>query len=226
MAEEDKKKILEQKLKKALEERKKLAGSRWIPKNEGEILMGRVLKRDIAKVYKHEIPVWVIETFNGERRQTPPHMVLVRQLEELGVSPGDYVIIQYEGRREGSTGKPVWIYSAECISAEEARQILGIGEPTTSESYTESTFDRETDTETTTATEDKVESGEDTEIDPDKLISLKRKTAQLIETLGKVSITYYDDYINKTWKYDIPVDLAIKLLDLKVENGYIVGFRE
>ena len=224
MIDEDKRKILEQKLKKALEERKKLAGRRWIPENEGEILMGRVLRRDIVKVYDHEIPVWVIETFNGERRQTPPHMVLVRQMEELGVNPGDYVIIQYEGRREGSTGKPVWLYSAECIPAEEAHQTLGTGKATTEKVDVESKTEPESEPEI--PTEDEIGKEEDTEIDPDKLISLKRKTAQLIETLGKVSITYYDDYINKTWKYDIPVDLAIKLLDLKVENGYIVGFRE
>lgn len=78
----------------------------WRPENEGDELIGKVLRYNMRKTDDYEpYPVVTVEQEGGDRKAFHAfHTVAKTAIEDLGgVGPGDEIAIRYLGKAEGKT---------------------------------------------------------------------------------------------------------------------------
>jgi len=220
----DKQKELLEKIREQLEKRKGM-GSMWMPRVEGEKIWGKVLKEGERKIYDRSMKRWLLQTFDGLKVWTPVHTRLIQLFEDYEVKPGDYVMIEFKGKVniEGYN-RPMYDYDLSRISAEEVKKLRSEIESEKTEEEHEETGKFED--EIAEMYEGSSKKEEKTEISAETLEKAKKKTIEILETLGKIPVTEYDRILNEVMGLNIPVDTAIKLLNLEVKDEYVVRIRE
>lgn len=121
---------IEEVLRKRLEEKKEKPQRYPFFKftNENPIICGEVVSiRNIGKT--GENTVYDVRAKDGTIYTIGTYANLTRQMKEMNIKVGDYVMIRYEGEgKEGKYGKKIKLFSCSKIGKEEIEEIMKLKE--------------------------------------------------------------------------------------------------